>query len=54
MNVKHSLNKLNNDIINKFLLFGSKFMPELLWDPKVKNIQLVAHLLNTHKESTNF
>ena len=27
----------NNDIINKFLLLGDKFMPELhLWDPKVK------------------
>ena len=36
MNVKHSLNK-ENDIINKFLLVGDKFMPELhLWDPKVK------------------
>ena len=30
-------NKENNDIINKFLLVGDKFMPELhLWDPKVK------------------
>ena len=37
MNVKHSLNKENNEIINKFLLAGNKFMPELhLWDPKVK------------------
>ena len=27
----------NNDIINKFLLIGDKFMPERhLWDPKVK------------------
>ena len=31
------MNKENNDIINKFLLVGDKFMPELhLWDPKVK------------------
>ena len=31
------MTKGNNDIINKFLLVGDKFMPELhLWDPKVK------------------
>ena len=31
------MNKEDNDIINKFLLVGDKFMPELrLWDPKVK------------------
>ena len=31
------MNKENNNIINKFLLVGDKFMPELhLWDPKVK------------------
>ena len=37
MNTKYSLNKENNDIINKILLVGDKFMPELhLWDPKVK------------------
>ena len=30
------MNKENNDIINKFLLVGDKFMPERhLWDPKV-------------------
>ena len=27
----------NKDIINKFLLIGNKFMPEMhLWDPKAK------------------
>ena len=31
------MNKENNDIINKFLLVGDRFMPEIhLWDPKVK------------------
>ena len=31
------MNKANSDIINKFLLIGDKFMPEIhLWDPKVK------------------
>ena len=31
------MNKENSDIINKFLLTGDKFMPEMyLWDPKVK------------------
>ena len=30
------MNKENNDIINKFLLVGDKFMPKMhLWDPKV-------------------
>ena len=28
---------MNSDIINKFLLIGDKFMPEIhLWDPNVK------------------
>ena len=32
-----NMNKENSDIINKFLLIGDKFMPELhLWDPKAK------------------
>ena len=40
-----------NDIINKFLLAGDKFMPELhLVDPLVKNILHVVHFLNTLKE----
>ena len=31
------MSKENNDITNKFLLVGDKFMPKLhLWDPKVK------------------
>ena len=31
------MNKEYSDIINKFLLIGDKFMPEMnLWDPKVK------------------
>ena len=31
------MNEENKDIINKFLLIGYKFMPEMhLWDPKVK------------------
>ena len=31
------MNKENSDIINKFLLLGDKFMPEMhLWDPTVK------------------
>ena len=33
------MNKENNDIINKFLLIGGKFMLELhLWDPEFKKI----------------
>ena len=31
------MNKENNDIMNKFLLIGDKFMSEMhLWDPEVK------------------
>ena len=31
------MNKENNDIINKFLLVGDKFIPELhLWDLKFR------------------
>ena len=31
------MNKENNDISNKLLLIGDKFMPEMcLWDPQVK------------------
>ena len=31
------MNEENKDIIDKFLLIGDKFMPEMhLWDPKVK------------------
>ena len=31
------MNEKNKDIINRFLLRGDKFMPEMhLWDPKVK------------------
>ena len=31
------MNEENKDIINKFLLIGNKFMPEMyLWDPKDK------------------
>ena len=44
------MSKENNDIINKFLLVGDKFMPELhLWDP----LKLVVHLLSIKKESIN-
>ena len=44
------MNKANS-IINKFLLTGDKFMPELhLVDPIVKKIVHVDHFQNTHKE----
>ena len=37
------MNKETNDIINKFLLVGDKFMPELhLWDPKVKKCSVCS------------
>ena len=41
----------NNDIINKFLLVGDRFMPELhLYQPKLVSTVLVVHLLNMSKE----
>ena len=41
------MNKANS-IINRFLLTGDKFMPELhLFDPIVKNTVLTVHLQNT-------
>ena len=44
------MNKENNDIINKFLLVGDKFMPEMyLWDPKVKKYSACGPF-NKHEE----
>ena len=44
------MNKENNDIINKCLLIGDKFMPELhLWDPKVKKYSACGPFTN-HEE----
>ena len=49
-NKLQKMNKENSDIINKFLLIGNKFMPELhLWILKLKNILLVVHLLDIKK-----
>ena len=37
------MNKENSDVINKYLLVGVKFMPEMhLWEPKVKNYVAVG------------
>ena len=45
------MNEENKDIINRFLLIGDKFMPEMhLFDLKVRNILLVVHLLDINKE----
>ena len=45
------MNKINNDIINKFLLVGDKFMSEThLYQQKYENTLLVDHLLSTQKE----
>ena len=48
------MNKENKDIINRSLLIGDKFMPEMhLWDPKVKHILLVVDLQGINKELMN-
>ena len=45
------MNEEKKDIINRFLLIGDTFMPEMhLWDPEVKNILSVVHLLDINKE----
>ena len=45
--------KENNEFINKFLLFGDKFMPEMhLWDPKIKKY-FASGPFNKHKERTH-
>ena len=47
------MNEENKDIINKFLLMGDKFMPEMhLWDPKVKKYS-VCDPFTRHKQRTN-
>ena len=44
------MNEENSDIINKFLLIGDKFMPEMhLWDSKVKKYSAYAK----YKDRTN-
>ena len=43
----------NNGIINKFLLVGDKFMPELhLWDPNVKKYSTFGPLTK-HQQRTS-
>ena len=44
------MNKENSDIINKFLLIGDKFMPEMhLWDPKDKKY-FACGLITRHQK----
>ena len=46
-----------NEIVNKFLLLGDKFMPESIWDLVLHivglHIVLVDHLQKTKKEYEN-
>ena len=45
------MNKENNDIINKYLLVGDKFMPELhLYQPKIGKYSACGPLLSINKE----
>ena len=67
-NKLQKMNKENSDIINKFLLIGNKFMPELhLWDPKVKKysacgpftrhqkrIDMLSHILKNRLHAACF
>ena len=47
------MNEENTDIINKFLLIGDKFMPEMhLWDPKVKKYSACGPFTR-HKQRIN-
>ena len=44
------MNEENKDIIDRFLLIGDKFMPEIYGILKLTNILLVVHLLDINKE----
>ena len=47
------MNKENSDIINRFLLIGDKFMPEMhLWDPKIKTYSACGPFTR-HQQRTN-
>ena len=47
------MNKENNGIINKSLLVGDKFMPELhFWDPKVRKYSACGPFTK-HEERIN-
>ena len=49
------MNKENSDIINKFLLIGDKFMPEMhLWDPKVKKYSACGPFTRNQKRIDMF
>ena len=49
------MNKENSDIINKFLLIGDKFMPEIhLWDPKVKKYSACAPFTRHQQRINDF
>ena len=49
------MNKENSDIINKFLLIGDKFVPEMhLWDPKVKKYSACGPFTRHQKRTDMF
>ena len=49
------MNKENSDIINKFLLIGDKFMPEMhLWDPRVKKYSACGPFTRHQKRTDMF
>ena len=53
MNTNHSLNKASNNIINKFLLIGDKFSPEMHhWDAKF-GIYSAFGPFTKHQQRTN-
>ena len=48
------MNKKNNDIINKFLLIGDKFIPELhLYQPKIGKYSACGPFTKHKKELIN-
>ena len=49
------MNEENKDIINRFLLTGDKFMPEMhLWDPKVKKYSPCGPLTRHQQRINDF
>ena len=50
-----NMNEDNKDIINKFLLMGYKFMPEMhLWDPKVKKYSACGPFTRNQQRINDF
>ena len=50
-----NMNKDNNDLINKFLLVGDKFMPEMhLYQPKIGKYSACSPFIKHKQKNSKF